>query len=158
MLFGRNKNKAGMDIKNLRALDKKPVKYVTERDPESYRELKLGDEGAINVGDTEFTVVCGGINVIRCKLTEVNAAELMNKSGLTVKGFDNLLVAGRCISTDRYMQSSVRVMPGCYITGQAAGIAAAVSIDEKTGVHSADAHEIQKRLKRLGAWLPNYKD
>jgi len=88
MLFGRNKNKAGMDIKNLRALDKKPVKYVTERDPESYRELKLGDEGAINVGDTEFTVVCGGINVIRCKLTEVNAAELMNKSGLTVKGFD----------------------------------------------------------------------
>lgn len=77
---------------------------------------------------------------------------------LTVKGFDNLLVAGRCISTDRYMQSSVRVMPGCYITGQAAGIAAAVSIDEKTGVHSADAHEIQKRLKRLGAWLPNYKD
>ena len=77
---------------------------------------------------------------------------------LTVKEFDNLLVAGRCISTDRYMQSSVRVMPGCYITGQAAGIAAAVSIDEKTDIHSADTHEIQKRLVKLGAWLPNYRD
>ncbi len=88
MLFGKNKTKSGMDIKSLHALDKKPVKYVTERDSETYRELRLGEEGAINVSDTEFTVVCGGVNVIRCKLTEVNAAELMNKSGLTVKGFD----------------------------------------------------------------------
>nr|MCR5263799.1 FAD-dependent oxidoreductase [Clostridiales bacterium] len=77
---------------------------------------------------------------------------------LTVKGFDNLLAAGRCISTDRYMQSSIRVMPGCYITGQAAGIAASVSIDEKVGVHSADTHEIQKKLVKLGAFLPNYRD
>ena len=88
MLFGKNKNKAGMDIRSLHALDKKPVKYATERDPESYRELKLGDAGAINVSDTEFTVVCGGINVIRCHLNEVMAAELMNKSGITIKGYD----------------------------------------------------------------------
>lgn len=88
MLFGKKKNDRGMDIKSLRALDKKPVKYVTERDPETFRELKLGNEGAINISDTEFTVVCGGVNVIRCLLSEVNAAELMNKSGLTVKGRD----------------------------------------------------------------------
>lgn len=88
MLFGKKKGQSGMDIKSLRALDKKPVKYVTERDSETYRELKLGDEGAINVSDTEFTIVCGGINVIRCGISEVNAAELMNKSGLTVKGYD----------------------------------------------------------------------
>ncbi len=42
---------------------------------------------------------------------------------------DNLLVAGRCISSDRYIQGSVRVMPGCFITGQAAGMAAAVAIE-----------------------------
>lgn len=88
MLFGKNKNKSGMDIKSLHTLDKKSVKYVTERDSETYRELKLGEEGAINVSDSEFTIVCGGVNVIRCKLGEVNAAELMNKSGLTVKGKD----------------------------------------------------------------------
>nr|MBQ4319976.1 FAD-dependent oxidoreductase [Clostridia bacterium] len=78
---------------------------------------------------------------------------------LTVKGIDNLLTAGRCIGTDRHMQSSVRVMPGCYITGQAAGIAAAVVCDAgKTNVHETDVHEVQKRLVKMGAFLPNYKD
>ena len=88
MLFRKNRNKSGMDIKSLRALDRKTVKYVTERDSETYRESKLGDEGAINVSDNEFTIVCGGVNVIRCAIDGVNAAELMNKSGLAVKGLD----------------------------------------------------------------------
>ena len=88
MLFGKKKNKTGMDIKTLRLLDKKSVKYVTERDPETFRELKLGEEGAINISDTEFTVVCGGINVIRCLISEGSAAELMNKSGITIRGRD----------------------------------------------------------------------
>lgn len=42
--------------------------------------------------------------------------------------FDNVLVAGRCIGTDRAMQASVRVMPGCFITGEAAGTAAAKAV------------------------------
>ena len=46
---------------------------------------------------------------------------------LVPKSFSNVLVAGRCIGTDRQMQASVRVMPGCFITGQAAGTAAAPS-------------------------------
>ena len=87
MLFGKKKP-SGMDIKSLRALDGKAVKYVTERDGVTYRELKVGAEGAINVSDTELTVVCTGVNAIRCSLTDVNAAELMNKSGLTIKGHD----------------------------------------------------------------------
>ena len=86
-MFFRKKT-TGMDVKALRALDRKAVKYVTERDGETFRELRAGGEGAINVSDTEFTVVCGGVNVIRCALNEVNAAELMNKSGITIKGFD----------------------------------------------------------------------
>lgn len=49
MLFGKKKSK-GMDIKTLRSLDKCPVKYVTERDSETFRENKLGNEGAINIG------------------------------------------------------------------------------------------------------------
>ncbi len=78
---------------------------------------------------------------------------------LTVKGIKNLLVAGRCICTDRHMQSSVRVMPGCYITGQAAGMAASVLKDAgSTDVHLADVHEIQKRLVKMGAFLPNFRD
>lgn len=41
---------------------------------------------------------------------------------LIPKGFTNLLVAGRCISTDRLVQGSIRIMPTCFITGQAAGL------------------------------------
>ena len=78
---------------------------------------------------------------------------------LAVKGITNLLTAGRCIGSDRYMQSSIRVMPGCYITGQAAGIAAAVVCDAHAdNVHEVDVREVQKRLIAIGGYLPNYRD
>ncbi len=77
---------------------------------------------------------------------------------LAVTGIRNLLTAGRCICTDRYMQSSVRVMPGCFITGQAAGMAAAVLCDEhRDDVHQMDIHTLQTKLVKIGACLPNYK-
>ena len=71
---------------------------------------------------------------------------------------DRTLTAGRCICSDRYMQSSVRVMPGCYITGQAAGTAAAICALENVNVHDAPVKKIQKQLKKLGAYLPNYQE
>lgn len=77
---------------------------------------------------------------------------------LPVKGFSNLLTAGRSICTDRYMQSSVRVMPGCYITGQAAGTAAAVCALGEMDVHQVPVAEVQKKLKKLGAYLPNFQE
>lgn len=87
MLFGKKKP-SGMDIKQLRALDKRILKYVTERDSETFRENKLGDAGGINITDDEMLVVCGGINVFHAKLSDVTAAELMNLSGITLKGYD----------------------------------------------------------------------
>lgn len=77
---------------------------------------------------------------------------------LPVKGFSNLLTAGRSICTDRYMQSSVRVMPGCYITGQAAGTAAAVCALGEMDVHQVPVAEVRKKLKKLGAYLPNFQE
>jgi hypothetical protein len=74
---------------------------------------------------------------------------------LIPKKLSNVLVAGRCISTDRYMQSSIRVMPGCFITGQAAGIAAVLAVEKQTDTRGVDVKELQRRLKRVGAYLPN---
>jgi hypothetical protein len=74
---------------------------------------------------------------------------------LVPRGLDNLLVAGRCISADRYMQSSLRVMPCCYITGQAAGLAAAMAAGGKGDARRVDVKDLQKRLKAAGAFLPN---
>jgi flavin-dependent dehydrogenase len=75
---------------------------------------------------------------------------------LTPRGLDNVLVAGRCVSSDRYMQSSIRVMPGCYITGQAAGVAAAIAVEKGTDTRGFDIKELQLQLKKLGAFLPNF--
>lgn len=74
---------------------------------------------------------------------------------LTPRRLENVLVAGRCVSTDRPMQSSVRVMPGCYITGQAAGVAAYLAAREDCSVHAVDVKELQQRLLKMGAYLPN---
>ncbi len=67
----------------------------------------------------------------------------------------NVLVAGRCISTDRYLQSSIRVMPGCFITGQATGVAAAICAEQGCDTRTVDIGQLQQRLKALGAYLPN---
>ena len=73
---------------------------------------------------------------------------------LTPAGLHNVLVAGRCVSTDRSMQASIRVMPGCYITGQAAGVAAAMAAQAGTDIRGINARELQARLQAMGAWLP----
>ncbi len=74
---------------------------------------------------------------------------------LTPKGLKNVLVSGRCVSTDRYMQSSIRVMPGCYITGQAAGMAAAMMVKEHKNSREICIRKLQENLKSAGAYLPN---
>ena len=72
---------------------------------------------------------------------------------LVAKDLDNLLVAGRHIGADRAMQASVRVIPGAFITGQAAGIAAAMCAATGCDTHSLDVKKLQTELKRVGAYL-----
>jgi len=76
---------------------------------------------------------------------------------LVPKRVGNLLVAGRCVSADRAMQSSIRVMPGCYITGQAAGVAAALCVRGGTKPAQADVCAVQRRLKETGMYLPHLR-
>lgn len=71
--------------------------------------------------------------------------------------FKNALVAGRCMGTDRKMQASVRVMPGCFITGQAAGCAASLAC-ETGDVRKISVKQLQKNLIDQGAYLPNFKE
>ena len=69
----------------------------------------------------------------------------------------NVLVGGRCMSTDKKMQSSIRVMPGCYITGQACGMAASMAAKAGTGVRDIYVGTLQDKLVAVGGWLPNRK-
>ena len=72
---------------------------------------------------------------------------------LIPKGMKNLLVAGRCISATHEAQASVRIMPICTTTGQAAGTAVAVANESGLAVYDADVSEIQKILKEDGAFF-----
>lgn len=75
---------------------------------------------------------------------------------LLPRGLDNVWVAGRCIGVDRPMQASVRVMPCCYITGQAVGAAAAQYIRRGLkSIREVDTTALQADLKEAGAFLPN---
>ena len=64
-----------------------------------------------------------------------------------VKGFDNLIAAGRITSGDGYGWDLLRVIPPAIITGQAAGVAAAIAIDDKKAVCDIDITKLQKILK-----------
>jgi hypothetical protein len=76
---------------------------------------------------------------------------------LIPRGVRNLLVAGRCISTDRAVQGSTRTMPNCLATGEAAGCAAALAARDHAGdVRAVDTDELRGRLRERGAYVPGF--
>ena len=68
---------------------------------------------------------------------------------LVPRGIENMLVAGRCIGADRAMQASVRVIPGCYVTGQAAGVAAAILARENISARAVSPAQIRRILGEI---------
>lgn len=73
---------------------------------------------------------------------------------LTPKTLKNVLVAGRSISCEQAVQGSVRVMPVCLVTGEAAGMAAAHAAQSGADVHAVDVQRLRNRLRAEGAYLP----
>ena len=72
---------------------------------------------------------------------------------LLPKEFNNLLVAGRCLSATHEAQASVRIMPTCCCLGQAAGTAVAVAIKSNKNAHNVDVKSLQNKLIENGAVL-----
>jgi hypothetical protein len=61
---------------------------------------------------------------------------------------DNLLVAGRCVAGDKVSHAAMRNMMACTVTGQGAGVAAAVSIKAGTSTRRVDVRQVQAELAR----------
>jgi hypothetical protein len=66
---------------------------------------------------------------------------------------DNLLVAGRCVAGDKISHAVVRSQMCCAVTGQAAGVAAAVSLHDGTSTARVDVAHVQAALKTQGVRL-----
>ncbi len=70
---------------------------------------------------------------------------------LVPEKLSNVLVAGRPISCDDYSFGSLRVMPVCLVTGEAAGLGAALaSRMGSVDVHNIDIRHLRQRLKEEG--------
>jgi hypothetical protein len=59
---------------------------------------------------------------------------------------ENLLVAGRCISVDLMTHNSLRLIPPCLATGQAAGVAAALTVREEVTPREIDRSQLRALL------------
>ena len=93
---------------------------------------------------------------------KLNTYEIIEDSGkpyyeiplraLIVKDMDNLLVAGRNLGAEFVAQSSIRVIPTCRAMGEAAGICAAMAIDEgRKSLHGFDGKLVRNEMAVRGA-------
>jgi hypothetical protein len=73
---------------------------------------------------------------------------------LIPKGSRNIIVAGRCVSSDRLANSGLRVQASCMGMGQAAGVAATLAAKSGTTPGEVPLKEIHDLLRTHGAIIP----
>jgi hypothetical protein len=66
------------------------------------------------------------------------------------KRVENLLVAGRCVAGDKVSHAATRQMMCCTVTGQGAGVAAAISLKDGVACREVHVSKVQKALEKQG--------
>lgn len=74
---------------------------------------------------------------------------------LIPKGSRNIIVAGRCVSSDRLANSGLRVQASCMGMGQAAGVAAALAVKAGTTPLEVPLADIHAMLREHGQIIPS---
>lgn len=72
---------------------------------------------------------------------------------LVPERLDGLLACGRHLSCDRNSHGFMREIPQCWITGQAAGAAAALAVAQGVQPRAVDTRALQAELVRQGVYL-----
>lgn len=72
---------------------------------------------------------------------------------LVPTGVEQLLVAGRSVSSTREALAAIRIMPTCFALGQAAGVAGAIAVADEAPVRGIDVGKLQHRLTAQGGIL-----
>ena len=73
---------------------------------------------------------------------------------IVAKGWKNLWMAGRCVSTDVFVHGSSRVMPSSSHMGMAAGTAAVLTIQTGKEAKTISMKKLINTLRDYGAYLP----
>lgn len=75
-------------------------------------------------------------------------------SAMISRDYENLMMAGRCISSDRETNSALRVKASCMAMGQAAATAAAIAIRDNVPVSRVSLTALKQTLNQNGAIIP----
>ena len=72
---------------------------------------------------------------------------------LVPRKIENILAVGRCASADPVIMEPMRCIPCSLVTGHAAGVASALSVQDGCQCRTVEIPKLQKRLKEQGAYL-----
>ncbi len=125
----------------------------------------LTDEDVLGQRKHEGFIACSNYPVdIHSKKLINEELDLASKDGipyydipylcLVPQKVDGLLVAGRCISASFLAQSSLRIQPTVRALGEAAGIAAALSVQKNISPSEISGEEIRSEMIKNGAVFP----
>ena len=99
----------------------------------------------------------GGSDIIYYKGRKITKKERpiwqIPYSSLIPKRVQNLIVSGRCFGFDQDLAWDAREIGTCFVTGQAAGVAAAQAVAQRACVRDIDIPQLQAALRRQGAML-----
>lgn len=94
------------------------------------------------------------MNGIEQKFHRENVVSKVPYSALIPKNSKHIICAGRCISSDTYANSAIRVQAVCMATGQVAGCAAAISAKKDVAFTDVCYTELCRSLKSINAIIP----
>jgi hypothetical protein len=89
-----------------------------------------------------------------CRQLQPGIVPSVPRGALLPLGVENLIVAGRCLSSDRLANSALRVQATCMGTGQGAGALAALACRMGTAPSAVPAADLRALLEQNGAIVP----
>ena len=166
---GRAQN--GLDVRDLTAAEKAARKYWVEhlaemrKDPDWKETFIVNICSQIGVRATRLLdaeLVLDQPSIVKCNRYDDTVGVLGMRAmypsfqvpyrAILPKGVDNLVVAGRCLGAPDSIET-FRLIAPCFVTGQAAGTAAALSARAGCAPRKLDIAVLQKTLREAGAYL-----
>ncbi len=142
---------------NVSKLQNKPGNeqvYLTETAPQLGVRLSRLLDGMKKLTYDEIQNGAKFKDVVACSGAYALSPEFQIPYGTLVPSkVENLLAAGRCISAEFKVADITRLIPVCWATGQAAGIAAALCIQDQCKPRNVNVAKLQNLLKQQGAYL-----
>ncbi|MBN2318308.1 MAG: FAD-dependent oxidoreductase [Acidobacteria bacterium] len=143
--------------KNLEKARRKPgaeQAFIAETAPQMGVRLTRLLDGAKKLTEKEMKTGVKFKDAIGYSGAYANAPEFQIPYGCLVPAkLDNLLAAGRCVSAEFLVADTLRLIPVCWVTGQAAGIAAALCVKDQCKPRQVNVPRLQDLLLKQGAFL-----